>query len=203
MTLEQLAVAYETLTSHKIVIISASSGILFTQINHGAPFDVFLSADARRPAILAKKNQTETFVYAIGQLAFWSPKQTGIDRRSLIAFEGNLALANPRIAPYGIAAMESLRNLKPGHKKLVHGMNVNQAFQFVDSGNAGAGLVALSQRTNLPTTNYWLIPENLYAPIEQHGILLSRENPDAIEFVDYLQSPTARALIAKSGYRLP
>jgi len=79
----------------------------------------------------------------------------------------------------------------------------DKAFQFVDSGNAGAGLVALSQLTRLPATSYWLIPENLYTPIEQHGILLSSENPTAINFVNYLQSPPARALIAQSGYRLP
>ena len=203
-TLERIVSQYQhTGGADRVAIITASSGVLFTQIRHGAPFDIFLSADASKPLQLAAQHPSDSFVYAIGRLAFWAPGQTRVDRQSLLAFQSRLAIANPRVAPYGAAAIESLRQLKPGFNELVLGKNINQAFQFVESGNAAAGLIALSQLTQAANDAYWLIPETLHRPIEQRGILLNLDSRGAADFVAFLQSPMARVEIARSGYELP
>jgi len=202
-TLELLIHQFQKTTSDKVTIITASSGVLSTQITHGAPFDIFLSADAARPLKLAGARQADTFIYALGQLAFWIPSRTSTSRQDFLFFDANIAIANPKIAPYGIAAMEVLLKLKPNHRKLVRGNNINQAFEFVNTGNANAGLIALSKLIHANKKAYWLIPGKLYAPIEQRGILLNDKSDAAKQFVKFIQSPESRSLISNAGYLLP
>jgi molybdate transport system substrate-binding protein len=202
-TLELLVHQFHKTTSGKVTIVSASSGVLFTQITHGAPFDIFLSADAARPRQLAGVKQTDTFIYALGQLAFWIPLKPSTGRQDFLSFDTNIAIANPKIAPYGSAAMQVLLKLKPNHRKLVRGNNINQAFEFVNTGNASAGLIALSQLKHSAKHGYWLIPGELYAPIEQHGILLNNKSDEAKRFVKFIQSAQSRSLISNAGYLLP
>ena len=202
-TLEKLATLFESESSSRVTIISASSGVLFTQIKHGAPFDVFLSADTRRPLILANENQSSSFVYAIGQLVFWAPTRPLVDRQVFLDFTTLISIANPSIAPYGSAAMEVLNKLKPGYDKLVLGNSVNQTFQFVATGNASGGIISLSQLNLAARENFWRIPEELHTDIKQGGILLNIDNAEAQSFVDFLSSERARHIIARSGYRLP
>ena len=202
-TLEQLVLQFETRSNDKVIIISASSGVLFTQIKYGAPFDIFLSADAYRPEQLFNEHPFDTFVYAIGQLVFWVPGQALVDRQTFLQFEDRIAIANPLIAPYGSAAIEILNKLKPAYNKLVRGKNINQAFQFVESGNAGAGILSLAQLNLIQQKNFWPIPGNLHTAIEQKGILLSPANAAAIAFVFFLKSNQARHIITEAGYRVP
>jgi molybdate transport system substrate-binding protein len=202
-TLELLIHEFQKTTTGKVRIITASSGVLFTQINHGAPFDIFLSADAARPIKLAELKQVDTFIYALGQLAFWVSNQSPVSRQDFLLYEHNIAIANPKIAPYGIAAMQVLLKLKPNHRKLIRGNNINQAFEFVNTGNANAGLIALSQLIRNSREGYWLIPAELYAPIEQRGILLNHESDEAKQFVSFIQSNESRLLISNAGYLLP
>ncbi|MEO2175721.1 MAG: molybdate ABC transporter substrate-binding protein [bacterium] len=201
-TLELLASRFEDTTANQVTVITASSGVLYTQITYGAPFDVFLSADASRPVELENQNHTDSFVYAIGQLAFWLPRHSQVNREEFLRFEARIAIANPAIAPYGAAAMEVLQRLKPNHRKLVRGNNVNQVFQFVDTGNVAAGLLALSQLKQGHKSRYWVIPAELYSLIEQRGILLTKST-EAKLFVNYIQSSESRALISRAGYLLP
>ncbi len=213
-TARQLVERFQQQTGHHLRISSASSGKLYAQIRHAAPFDLFLSADARRPERLA----TEGFAqpenvrpYAIGQLVFWMPKQKG-DARECRArlLEGNLrlALANPRTAPYGSAAWETLKALgfNPAQLQLIQGENVAQAFTFVASGGADGGFVAASQLTGTRQEGCrWPVPESLHAPIVQKAVLLHRGegNAAARAFFGFLISPEARTGIERAGYLLP
>jgi len=205
---------FQQQTGHQLRISSASSGKLYAQIRHGAPFDLFLSADAQRPERLA----TEGFArpenvrpYAIGQLVFWMPKLDG-DANGCRArlLEGNLrlALANPRTAPYGSAAWETLKALgfNPARLRLIQGENIAQAFTFVASGGADGGFVAASQLTGAGRKGCrWPVPGDLHAPIVQQAALLKRgePNPAARAFFGYLLSPESRKILQRAGYLLP
>ena len=202
-TLIKLIEVFHADSETEVKIITASSGVLYNQINHGAPFDVFLSADSFRPKKLALSRSTDTFIYAIGRLVFWMPQGDEVNKPAFLEFDARLAIANPHIAPYGSAAMQVLNQLKPDFSNLVRGQNVNQAYQYVDSGNAAAGLLSLSQLTDREEDNYWLVPEGLYSAIEQHGILLNHQNSGAESFVNFIQSPEAHRIITGSGYGLP
>jgi len=213
-TLKILAPIFEKQQSVKLLISSASTGKHYAQIVNGAPFDILLAADRNHVARLDELGHVisgSRFVYAQGQLVLWSryDKNT-LDRKSLDGAVKNwVAIANPKTAPYGLAAQQALESLgkwKIVKTKLVKGENIGQAFQFVASGNAELGFVALSQVLN-PTNpfnkeKYWLIPSNYYSPLEQEAALLKHgeNNESAKQFLKYLKSQEARNIIQRQGY---
>jgi molybdate transport system substrate-binding protein len=207
----EIASSFHAQTGHTVKLSIGSSGQLYAQITQGAPFDILLSADALRP------RQAETdglavpdtrFTYAIGKLVLWSAAPGRIDARASVLQQGNfahLAVANPATAPYGAAAIESLKALGVYDRiaaKIVQGESISQAFQFIASGNAELGFVALSQLTDQTGGSRWIVPENLYAPILQDAVLLKTgaQNKTAIEFFAFLKSPQAVAIITRHGY---
>lgn len=215
-TARQLAEQFHQRSGHRAVLSSASSGKLYAQIRHGAPFDLFLSADAERPERLAEEGlalPSRVRSYALGQLLFWAPAHGGDDqtcRNFLLRHpELRLAVANPRTAPYGAAARETLvaLGLNPQSMRLVFGENIAQTFTFVASGGTDAGLVSASQLSGARSTPgcRWLIPASLHRPLVQKAALLQRGagNPAARAFFDFLFSPEARERISADGYLLP
>lgn len=215
-TAEKLGREYERTTRNEVVLVRGSSGKLFAQIVNGAPIDVFLSADRERPLELLQhenRDARDAFVYAIGELIIWSsdPGADGSDcSRFLQTTNRKIALANPRLAPYGLAAQQFLEQASLWERlqpQLVYGENVSQALQFAASGNAAVGLVARSQLQNadLPATTCRVdVPHFTHAPIEQVGMVTGRGlvNPAATDFVAFMQSETARSIIRASGYRV-
>ena len=194
-----------------------ASGRFYAQIKNGAPFAVFLSADEATPLRLEAEGAAvpgSRFTYAIGRLALWSAQPGRVDTEGAVLQRGNfahLAIANPKTAPYGAAAVEVLaalgvlEGLKP---KLVQGENIAQAQQFVASGNAELGFVALSQvwrDGKLSEGSVWVVPTRLHAPIRQDAVLLlaGRDKPAAQALLSYLKGDKARALIRSFGYELP
>ena len=215
-TLRTLAKNFETKTGHQLRISNASTGKLYTQINHGAPFDVFLSADEHRPDLLiaeGKATAEHSLSYAIGKLVLISnikPEQNCLDVLNSPELK-RLAIANPRTSPYGSAAQQTLeklqlwQTLKP---KLVTGENIAQALQFVSTGNASAGFVAKSmllQGNKINTACEWLVPAELHEPIKQKMLVLSAASnkPAAVAFWHYMQSDDAKTIIKNSGYDVP
>lgn len=193
-------------TDLEINVISASSGVIYNQLQHGAPFDLFLSADAARAERFANENEIQSFAYAIGKLVFWQPANRNPTRQDLITFNSRLAIANPLLAPYGQAAIETLMVLKPNHSneiKLIRGQNINQAYHFVDSGNVDAGLVALSQMVANNIDRYWLVPQDSHALIEQRGVIVNTQNLHVQAFVEYLLSAEGQSIVLAAGYRSP
>ena len=210
--LEQLEAPFEAATGHDLVLSAGSTGKLYAQIVHGAPYDVFLAADRERPARLIEEGRAEgpAVTYAVGQLALWRPDAGEAGPEMLRdGTVKRLAIANPDLAPYGAAAVEVLDTLNFDPElgpKLVRGENIGQTFAFVRTRSADAGFVALSQILVLPEEErgaWWIPPEDSYAPIRQNAVLLSRgtENPAARAFLDYLMSPEIQALIREAGYR--
>lgn len=195
-----------------------STGKLYAQIVNGAPFDVFLAADAERPVLLEKSGHSVAgtrFTYATGSLVLWSAdaRLSGQDCRKVL-LRGNfrhLALANPTTAPYGRAARDVLVHLKlwdATHGRIVFGENIAQALQFTATGNATLGFIATSQTLHAalpPATCAWHVPELMHAPIEQQLVLLSRaaNNAAAKRFIEFMRSPVAREIIIAQGYGAP
>lgn len=209
-TTEALAEAYEAESGHTITISSGSTGQLYARIVQGAPYDAFLSADAERPAMLVESGQAvagSRFTYAVGRLALWSVDPDRIGPEGAAALSGGfrfLAIANPRTAPYGAAAVEVLETLgltETVADRLVTGTDVGAAYAFIASGNAELGFIALSQ---LPDGqgSAWIVPEELHAPLAQDAVLLTRgaDNPAALGFLAFLRSEEARAVIEAAGY---
>jgi molybdate transport system substrate-binding protein len=212
--IKQLAQLFEFQTGHKVVLVFGSSGKIFAQIHNGAPYDVFLSADVDKPETLEKQGKTvagSRFTYALGSLVLWSadPDLTATLPSILETDKYHtLALANPDLAPYGAAAMEVLQNLHvdiSDTPRIVKGENIQQTYQFVHSGNADIGFVALSQTLAEAGGASWIVPDNLYSPIRQDAVQLQRakDNAAATELIDFLQSAKAQAVIVSAGYRLP
>jgi molybdate transport system substrate-binding protein len=218
-TMTSIASAYEQQTGNSISLISGSTGKHYAQIVNGAPFDLFFAADAERPALLEKSGLAvagSRHTYAYGQLVLWSPDSTMIDPDLTVLHEDAfryLAIANPRLAPYGRAAKETLQNQQLWDSvqgKLVRGENIAQTFQFVYSGNAQLGFVARSQLKAADGTNdialsqgsFWLVPAELHQPIEQQSVIL-RPSAAADEFMAFMQSAQARQIILDHGYALP
>lgn len=212
-TAKALAVRFEEQTGHKALISYGSTGKLYAQILHGAPFEVFLSADARHPVLLTEKGKAvpeSQFTYARGKVALFSMDRQLIPANSArweTALEevDKLALANPVTAPYGEAAVEVLKSIGYYQKMqphLVLGDNVVQTYQFVYTANAGAGFVSLSQIISNDNGSYVVIPESHYTPIEQDAILLNKgaENRAALDFMEFLKSEKAKKIIQASGY---
>ncbi len=187
-----------------------SSGQLYAQIAQSAPFEIFLSADAERPRKAVDDGLSvagSRFTYAIGKLVLWSKDSDLVKGEETLrggAF-GKLAIANPVGAPYGAAAVETLKGLKLDaalQPKLVQGNNIAQTFQFIDTGNAELGFVALSQLAGKSEGSRWMVPQSLYAPIHQDAVLLKTgaSNEAASAFMTFLKGPDARAIIERYGY---
>lgn len=182
--------------------------MLYAQIKKGAPFDIFLAADRARPALLEQSGSIESGsrrTYAIGRLVLWAPAAAfQVDRRFLIDFNGILAIANPEIAPYGIAAASLLDKFDKQHFKLVRGNNVAQAFQFVITGNAAAGLVALSQIINshIESRFFWAVDQAQHDPIEQQLVILKPTNAGR-DLVNFLATEQAGSILSSDGYTRP
>ena len=206
----EIGTAYKALTARRVVFSFGSTGQLYAQIAQGAPFDIFLAADRARvtKAIDAQLAVADSrFTYAIGRLVlFSSDSELVAGSETLLSGRfGHLAIADPVSAPYGTAAVEVLRQLgcyDRVRERIVRGLNVAQAFQFVHSGNAELGLVALSQVVGLASGSRWIVPERLHAPIKQDAVLLRRgaSNPAALEFIRFLRGPEADAVRAEYGY---
>ena len=213
--MERLESDFETAGDHTLTVTIGSTGKLYAQIRHGAPFDILLAADQSRPKLLEDESHGvagSRFTYAIGRLTLWSPDTQRVPTDgSVILRSGTfrkLAIANPDLAPYGSAAREALKALglfdilRP---RIVMGENIGQAHTLVSTGNADVGFVALSyvlSRRHKHPGSRWDVPQHLYTPIRQDAVLLSRatNNPAARAFFDYLKTDAARARIASFGY---
>ncbi len=215
--MKRLAERFSRATPHKLLISVGSTGKFYAQISNGGPFDVFLSADHETPLRMEQDKLAiagTRFTYAVGRLALWSPAADLVDGNGEVlrkaAFK-RLAIANPKLAPYGAAAQQTLEKLgfwSAVRSKLVLGENIAQTLQFVASGNVELGFVALSQIQEggkAPAGSHWLVPQSLYDPIRQDAVLLARggSNPAARAFLEFLRGPAARELIRSSGYELP
>ncbi len=209
---EKLGAAFAAGTGDSVTLSFGATGQLYTQISQGAPFEVFLAADAKRPAQAVAEGlgvEGTAFTYAVGKLVLYSPTLDvtgGEDVLSDRAYH-HLAIADPKTAPYGAAAVEVLAKLGLSDAvaaRLVTGESVAQTLQFVDSGNAELGLVALSQVAEKPGSQVWLVPQEFYAPILQDAVLtkVGEANPAARAFLDFLRSDEARAIIEKYGYEV-
>lgn len=202
-------------TGHQLVISSGATGQLYTQIRNGAPFAVFLSADDTTPAKLESEGAAvkgSRFTYAIGTLALWSPKSGYVDGEGAVLKQNaftHLAVANPKTAPYGLAATQVLAKLgltEAVAAKRVEGQNITQTYQFVATGNAELGFVALSQiyqDGKIKEGSAWIVPAALYEPIRQDAVLLDKgqEQPAAKALLTYLKGPQAAAVLKAYGYR--
>ncbi len=209
-TANDIGAAFTKETGIDIQFSFGSSGTLFAQISQGAPFDIFLSADAARPARAIKDGlalQDSRFTYALGQLALYAPQ--GNPKQKLMTGDfSHIAIADPGQAPYGAAAIQTLDTLDLSHAvegKQVTGANVTQTLQFVESGNAELGFVALSQVIGKPATAVWRVPEEDHVAIAQDAVILTgaARNSDAKAFVEFLKGPKARALMEQAGYGVP
>ncbi len=217
-TLTKLLRSFPTQDTDQFKVSSGSTGMLYAQIRHGAPFDLFLAADSSRPELL----EADGFVvmgsrstYAIGRLALWVRNATTrIDANYLSTFTDILAMANPETAPYGSAGQELLDLIAQEKSttdepvewrfKIVMGNNVAQAFQFVTTGNAQAGIISLSQIKNsqISLQEYWLVDPSFYSPIEQQLVVL-RKSEITERFTQFLQSNQARRILHNDGYLVP
>jgi molybdate transport system substrate-binding protein len=207
---KEIVVAFKQKTGHDAVLSFGSSGQLYTQITQDAPFQIMLSADEERPTKLIGDGlgvQDSQFTYAVGKLVLWSKNPSLVKGESTLksgAF-AKVSICNPLAAPYGAAAVETMKSLKlydTLQPKLVEGANITQAFQFVVTGNAEIGFVALSQLRGNIGGSRWLVPQNLYKPIKQDAVLLKKGagNAAAVAFIAFLKGPEARAIIEKYGY---
>lgn len=206
-TLIEIAARYEKQTGQKILISSASTGILYHQIQQGAPFDLFLSADRERAELTEASDKGVTgsrFTYAQGQIAFWSPQDPEpVNADTLQNFRGRIAIANPKLAPYGLAAEQALKNLNLLEQfSYVQGANISQTYQFVDSGNVKAGFVAYSLLLEHQADHFFVIPTTYYQPVLQQGVLLSGaiQRAEVTDFMAYLTSTAIQTLIRSKGY---
>jgi len=214
-TFQTVAKKFEQETGHEVLVSPGSSGKLYVQIQNGAPFDLFFSADSRRPELLEGERLTVSgsrFTYAVGRLTLWSadPLLITADGKTVLEqgkFE-YLAIANPKTAPYGQAAVQTLKALKLWKTlegRLVQGENIGQAFQFAFTQNAQLGFVALSQVLDPKMNNMgtrWDVPPHLHAPLTQQAVLLQRgkQNPAAKTFMDFMKGNAAQAIIEQYGY---
>jgi molybdate transport system substrate-binding protein len=208
-----IAAAFTRATGDTATLSFGASGGFYTQMTHGAPFEVFLSADTERPAALERDGLAvpgTRFVYAVGRLVLYSTTPGLVDGKGDVLRSGgfaHLAIADPAAAPYGSAAVETLKALKLYEvvaPKLVTGSSITQAYQFVATGAAELGFVAASQVIDVPGGSRWAVPATLHKPIEQGAVLLKRGagNPAAAAFVRFLHGPEATAIIRRYGYEV-
>ena len=213
--LQAIAAEFEKDTGHTVVASFGATGQLYAQIQHGAPFEVLLSADASTPAKLESEGlgvKGSRFTYAVGNLVLWSATPGYLDGSDAVLKANqyqHLALANPKAAPYGLAASEVLEKLglsEAVQGKLVEGQSISQTYQFIVTGNAELGFVALSQvykDGQLNGGSAWRVPAELHTPIKQDGLLLKKgvHNPAAAAFIEYLKGAKATAIIRSYGYQ--
>ncbi len=207
---KEIGALFEAQSGHTVVISFGSTGQIYAQISQGAPFDVFLAADQARPERAEQDGYAvpgTRFTYAAGRIVLFSADpalvlgKATLERGSF----SKLAIANPMTAPYGLAAVQTLKSLglyEALDSKLVQGSNIAQTYQFVATGNAEVGFVALSQIAGRRDGSRWVVPETLHSVIAQDAVLLTRgaDNEAARAFMDFLKGPAARAVNEKFGY---
>lgn len=214
--MQAIASEFEKDTGHSVTAAYGATGQFYAQISNDAPFEVFLAADDSTPAKLEKEGLSvagSRFTYATGTLVLWSAKEGYLSNNGDTLSQGDykhLSLANPKAAPYGLAATQALEKLGLTSKvkdKLVEGQNITQALQFVSTGNAELGFVALSQvykDGKITSGSAWIVPQELYEPIRQDALILKKgaNNPAAKALVEYLKGPKAAEIIKSYGYQL-
>lgn len=214
--MQHIVPAFEKATGHKLVAAYGATGKFYAQIRNGAPFEVLLSADDETPARLARENAAVAatqFTYAKGKIVLWSAQSALVDEQGEVLKRGgfdHLALTNPKLAPYGMAAVEAMKALglhEALAPKFVTGENLAQTYQFIKSGNAPLGFIALSQVMKdgkIVEGSAWLVPTALYQPIKQDAIVLDKgkDKPAAAALMQYLKGEQARAIIQSYGYDL-
>jgi molybdate transport system substrate-binding protein len=210
-TADEVGKAFTEATGHTVKYSFGATGQLYTQITQGAPFEVFLAADAVRPELAEMEGYGvpgSRFTYSVGKLVLWSADPAAVDAKGEVlksdAFD-RLAIANPETAPYGAAAVEVLKVLgvyDAVQPKIVQGSSIAQAHQFVATGNAEIGFVALAQIAMNDSGSHWLVPDDLYTPIVQDAVLLRKgeANEAASAYLDFLRGPEAVAIIQRYGY---
>ena len=219
--MQKIAHAFEQDTGHKVLLAFGATGKFYAQIKNGAPFAVLLSADDETPARLEKEGVAiagTRFTYAVGRLALWSKNPSLVDDKGQVLLSNNtdknnfkkLAIADPKLAPYGAAAIEVIERMGVIDKvrpKLVQGDSIGQAFQFVMTENAELGFVALSQISidgRVTQGSAWVVPQNLYTPLKQDAVLLpfGKDNTAAIALMKYMRTERAQTIIRSYGYSL-
>ena len=209
-----LAEIFARTTGHEAKLSFGATGAFYTQIKNGAPFDVLLAADDERPARLEKEGDTvpgSRFTYATGQLVLWSAKPGLVDDEGAVLKHGQfgkIAIANPKNAPYGAAAVEAMNKLGLAaalQPKLVTGESIGQTYNFIATGNAELGFVALAQVLEggkLKSGSMWVVPAQYHAPIIQDAVILNRaaSNPAAKAWMELLKTPQSKELIRSYGY---
>lgn len=214
--MQAIAQAFARDTGHRAQLAFGATGQFYAQIRHGAPFAVLLAADTKTPEKLEAEGLAvpgSRFTYAQGQLVLWSRQPGVVDAQGQVLQTGafdKIAMANPKLAPYGVAAMQVVQQLGVAAEvmpKVVQGSNIGQTHQFVASGNATLGFVALSQVVDngrMASGSGWIVPRHLYSPIQQDAVLLNpgRGNEAAMALLRYLQGEQARAVIRSFGYDL-
>jgi molybdate transport system substrate-binding protein len=211
---QKIAEQFQAATGHTVKLSFGATGKFYSQIKAAAPFDVLLAADDETPTKLAREGQGDPasqVTYAIGKLVLWSGKPGYVDEKGhvLRIGIGKLAIANPKLAPYGLAAQETLESLgiwKNIQGRIVMGESIAQTLQFADTGNADLAFVALSQVLVSPGHgSYWLVPRHLYTPIRQDAIVLTlaQDKAAAVAFLKYLKGTQAAGVIKGFGYELP
>jgi molybdate transport system substrate-binding protein len=212
--MQKIAAAFEIDTGHKAELSFGATGKFYAQITHGAPFQVLLSADDTTPARLEREGKAvahSRFTYAIGTLVLWSAQPGTVDAKGDVLKSGDfkhLAIANPKLAPYGAAALQVMEKLGVAtalQPRLVQGENIAQTFQFVSTGNAQLGFVALSQVMadgKIRSGSAWQVPASLHEPIRQDAVLLmpGKDSAAASALLTYLRGSNARAIIQSYGY---
>ena len=211
--MQDIAHQFRQKTGHRLIISSGATGKFYAQIKNGAPFAVLLAADSATPERLEREGDAvagSRFTYAIGRLALWSPQVKYVDAKGQILKTGtfrHLAMASPKVAPYGLAAQQVMQRLGVWQQlqpRIVQGENIAQTQQFVESGNAELGFVAYSQviHNSKITGTYWLVPASQHQPIVQQAVLLKRgkDNTAAQQFMAFLKSKAATSIIQHYGY---
>ena len=215
--MRQIVTLFEQQSSDTVKLSFGSTGKFYAQIKGGAPFDVFFAADTATPQRLDDEGLTvggSRFVYALGKLVLWSAQPNLVDDQGRVLRKGSyekLAIADPKLAPYGMAAKQTLEKLAMWNSirnKLVMGENITQTYQFAATGNAELGFVALSQVMRdgkVSAGSSWLVPADMYQPIRQSAVLLSgaKDKAAAQAFLDFLKTKNAAAVIRSYGYELP
>ena len=214
--MQKIAAEFEKDTGHKALLTFGATGKFYAQIKNGAPFEVLLSADQETPARLEQEGATANgsrFTYAIGKLVLWSTREAIVDSKGDVLKRGgfdHIALANPKLAPYGAAAMEAMKALGVADAlapKFVQGENIAQTYQFISTANALLGFVAMSQvyeDGKLKSGSAWVVPTNLYSPIRQDAVILDKgkDSAAAAALMKYLKGDKAKAVIKAYGYDL-
>jgi molybdate transport system substrate-binding protein len=212
--MQKIALAFEQDTGHMALLAFGSTGMFYAQIRHGAPFQVLLAADDETPARLVREGLAlagTDFTYAVGRLVLWSKQPGVVDDKGEVLGKGafeRVAIADPKVAPYGAAAMQTMGKLglrKVLAPRFVQGENIGQTYQFVATGNAALGFVALSQVMadgKITEGSAWVVPATLHRPIRQDAVVLAggKDNPAASALVAYLKGDKARAIIRSYGY---